>query len=100
MFSTRLLAKSSLAALLSAAFFISSTIQAETVEVPVGSQGIAAEASHLRGKKQEQVTSELGEPLNIQGPVGEPAITRWEYADFYVYFEFDRVLHTVKKHQG
>ncbi|WP_236250363.1 hypothetical protein [Microbulbifer sp. ALW1] len=100
MFSTRLLAKSSLAALLSAAFFISSTIQAETVEVPVGSQGTAAEASHLRGKKQEQVTSELGEPLNIQGPVGEPAITRWEYANFYVYFEFDRVLHTVKKHQG
>ncbi|MFD1217756.1 hypothetical protein [Microbulbifer celer] len=93
---------------------ISGVTFADTVEIPVGSQGAAAEgslsrgeaslssgeASHLRGKKQEEVSVELGEPLGIQGPVGEPAITRWEYADFYVYFEYDRVLHTVKKHRG
>ena len=104
MFSTRQTISSlrslSLASLLGAAFFASAATYADTVEVPVGSQGVATEASQLRGKKQEQVTSELGEPLTIQGPVGEPAITRWEYADFYVYFEYDRVLHTVKKHRG
>lgn len=88
-----------LGGLLSAAF-VASAAYADTVEVPVGSQGVVAEASYLRGKKQEEVTAELGEPLGIQGPVGEPAITRWEYADFYVYFEYNRVLHTVKKHRG
>ncbi|WP_299592990.1 hypothetical protein [uncultured Microbulbifer sp.] len=104
MFSTRHKISSlralSLASLLGGAFLASSATLADTVEVPVGSQGYVTEADHLRGKKQEQVTTELGEPLNIQGPVGEPAITRWEYAGFFVYFEYDRVLHTVKKHQG
>lgn len=104
MFSTRhkisSLRSLSLASLLGAAFLASTATYAETVEVPVGEQGYVAEANHLRGKKRDQVTTELGEPLKIQGPVGEPAITRWEYTDFFVYFEYDRVLHTVKKHQG
>ncbi|WGL17243.1 hypothetical protein PVT68_02830 [Microbulbifer bruguierae] len=100
MFSTSALRNLTLAGLVGIAVFASAA-QAEEIEVPVGSQGYIAEASHLRGKKQEQVSEELGEPLSIQGPVGEPAITRWEYADFFVYFEYDRVLHTVaKKHQG
>ncbi|WP_226661862.1 hypothetical protein [Microbulbifer aggregans] len=99
--SSSLLSRLGMASLLGAALF--STVlsaQADTVEVPVGSQGLVAEANILRGKKQEFVTAELGEPLSIQGPVGEPAITRWEYADFYVYFEYERVLHVVKKHHG
>ena len=99
MFSTAKMRSLSLAGLVSIAVFASAT-QAESIEVPVGSQGVVAEASHLRGKKQDQVTQELGEPINIQGPVGEPAISRWEYAGFYVYFENDRVLHTVAKHHG
>ena len=87
-------------ACLASTAFMTGAVQADTVEIPVGSQGYVAEASHLRGKAQEQVSAELGEPISIDGPVGEPAITRWEYADFYVYFEYDKVLHTVKKHQG
>nr|WP_010130532.1 hypothetical protein [Microbulbifer agarilyticus] len=88
------------AGLAGAALFTAALTQAETVEVPVGEQGYVEEAGQLRGKKQEQVTQEIGEPINIQGPVGEPAITRWEYADFFVYFEHDRVLHTVAKKHG
>ncbi|WP_105104022.1 hypothetical protein [Microbulbifer pacificus] len=99
MFSTTTLRNLTLAGLLGLTISASAT-WAETIEVPVGSQGVVAEASHLRGKKQEQVTRELGEPLSVQGPVGAPAISRWEYGNFYVYFENDRVLHTVAKHQG
>ncbi|MFI2810068.1 MULTISPECIES: hypothetical protein [Microbulbifer] len=73
---------------------------AETVEVPVGEQGQVAEASTMRGLDKDQVTARLGEPVGIQGPVGDPAISRWEYADFYVYFEWDKVLHVVSKPRG
>ncbi|WP_051686916.1 hypothetical protein [Microbulbifer sp. HZ11] len=100
MFSSNRMRTLTLASLTCAALSGAAFTQADTVEVPVGEQGYAAEADHLRGKKQEKVTEEFGEPLNIQGPVGEPAITRWEYADFFVYFEYDRVLHTVAKHRG
>jgi hypothetical protein len=99
MFSSPTLRNLTLAGLVGIAVFTTAA-QAETIEVPVGSQGQVAEASHLRGKRQDQVNQELGEPISIQGPVGTPAITRWEYADFFVYFENDRVLHTVAKHHG
>ncbi|MCQ3830670.1 hypothetical protein HXX02_14615 [Microbulbifer elongatus] len=100
MFSSKSMRNLTLASLTCATLFGSALSQADTVEVPVGEQGYAAEVNHLRGKKQEKVTEEFGEPMSIQGPVGEPAITRWEYADFFVYFEYDRVLHTVAKHRG
>ena len=100
MFSSSRTRNLSFASLISASLLGSAIAQADTVEVPVGEQGYVAEATHLRGKKQDQVTQEFGEPITIQGPVGEPAITRWEYADFFVYFEYDRVLHTVAKKQG
>lgn len=89
-----------IASLFTAAIFTSATTIADTVEIPVGNQGYVAEASHLRGKEQNQVTEEFGEPLGVEGPVGEPAITRWEYTEFYVFFENNRVLHTVSKHRG
>ncbi|MBB5210541.1 hypothetical protein [Microbulbifer hydrolyticus] len=73
---------------------------AENLEVPVGAQSSETRVEQMRGLKKDEVTARLGEPLGIQGPVGEPAITRWEYNDFYVYFEWDVALHTVKKHRG
>jgi hypothetical protein len=45
------------------------------------------------------VENQYGLPLMKSNPVGEPAITRWEYADYIVYFEYDRVLHTVRKNR-
>ena len=100
MFSNSRIRNLSFASLIGATLLGATFAQAETVEVPVGEQGYVSEANHLRGKKQDQVTQELGEPINIQGPIGEPAISRWEYADFFVYFEYDRVLHTVAKRRG
>lgn len=75
-------------------------VQADELQVPVGAQGQFGVIPELRGLKQHQVSAQLGEPVGIQGPVGEPAISRWEYADFFVYFERDLVLHTVSKHES
>lgn len=91
-----LLAPAALAALLAGA----SAASAEEVEIPVGAQGKETYIEDMRGLKKDEVNARLGEPLGIQGPVGDPAITRWEYQDFYVYFEWDTVLHTVRKPQG
>jgi hypothetical protein len=50
-----------------------------------------------RGATKASVQSEWGEPRGRQGPIGEPPISRWEYEQFIVFFERDRVLHTVAK---
>lgn len=47
------------------------------------------------GTRMEQVEQRFGEPAGRQGPVGQPPITRWDYSDYSVYFEHERVLHTV-----
>lgn len=86
--------------LLATALLLPMGAAADTLEVPVGAQGEETRIEQVRGLKKEEITARLGDPIGIQGPVGEPAITRWEYADFYVYFEWDVALHTVKKHRG
>lgn len=47
----------------------------------------------LRGSTGQQVESRHGQPERIEGPVGEPPITRWIYPEFTVVFEYDRVVH-------
>jgi hypothetical protein len=51
-----------------------------------------------RGMTMSKVTSNWGAPFTKNAAVGEPPITRWEYNDFVVFFEHDRVLHAVLKH--
>lgn len=50
-----------------------------------------------RGMTKDSVRSSFGAPQNQVDPVGDPPITRWEYAEFVVYFEYDRVIHSVRK---
>ena len=50
-----------------------------------------------RGMTQERVQSSFGSPQSKVAAVGEPPISRWEYAGFVVFFEHDRVIHTVTK---
>ncbi len=50
-----------------------------------------------RGMTQASVESTYGAPQSRQSPVGDPPITRWEYADFVVFFEYDRVIHAVAR---
>jgi hypothetical protein len=41
------------------------------------------------------VQGRFGEPTERHATVGNPPITRWDYPQFSVYFEHDRVLHSV-----
>ena len=56
-----------------------------TIQVPV------------RGMDMANVEHIFGTPLQKQDAVGKPPITRWVYADYVVYFEYNKVLHTVMK---
>jgi len=50
-----------------------------------------------RGMTQARVEQEFGSPATKGSPVGEPPISRWEYPGFVVFFEYDRVIHSVTK---
>ena len=50
-----------------------------------------------RGMTQESVQANFGEPVNTRAAIGDPPITRWEYANFVVFFEYDKVIHAVRK---
>lgn len=76
--------------------------------VLLGLAGQAAADSHMgdamndrpsRGMSETSVESRFGAPMAKVDPVGDPPISRWEYADFIVYFEYDRVVHAVGKRQ-
>jgi hypothetical protein len=49
------------------------------------------------GLSMEQVEARYGEPERRLEPVGNPPITRWEYSNFIVYFEYRLVIHSVGK---
>ncbi len=48
-----------------------------------------------RGSSMATVESRFGAPSNRHAAIGSPPISRWDYPQFSVYFENDRVLHTV-----
>lgn len=48
-----------------------------------------------RGMTMQAVSRQFGEPGERVAAVGEPPIARWVYGEYVVYFEKDRVLHTV-----
>jgi hypothetical protein len=50
-----------------------------------------------RGMTQASVESKYGAPVAKNAAVGEPPISSWEYQTMIVYFEYDRVVHAVKK---
>jgi hypothetical protein len=56
---------------------------------------LAAEAP-VKGETKAAVEQRLGTPASKKAAVGEPPISSWTYSEFTVYFEKDRVIHTVK----
>ena len=70
---------------------------AETFSIPNPpntEQGVPRPA---RGMTMDAVLTEFGEPVARIKPVGEPPITRWEYAEFIVNFERRWVIHSAIK---
>ncbi len=55
------------------------------------------------GDTMTEVEHRFGAPRTKHSPVGDPPITRWDYDEFSVYFEYDKVLTAVlkrKKHSA
>jgi hypothetical protein len=50
-----------------------------------------------RGMSQESVQANFGAPQSTTAAVGDPPISRWEYAEFVVFFEYNLVIHSVTK---
>jgi len=48
-----------------------------------------------RGSTMNSVEQRFGAPNSKHAAVGQPPITRWDYAGFSVFFEHDRVIHAV-----
>ncbi|HEY6482335.1 MAG TPA: hypothetical protein VIY54_02305 [Steroidobacteraceae bacterium] len=48
-----------------------------------------------RGTTMTEVEARFGAPAERHATVGKPPITRWDYAGFAVFFEGDRVIHSV-----
>jgi hypothetical protein len=51
----------------------------------------------MRGITQAQVEAKYGSPVSKKAAIGDPPISSWEYQNFTVYFEHDRVIHAVLK---
>jgi hypothetical protein len=49
------------------------------------------------GSSQESVEAAYGSPNAKSSAIGDPPISSWEYDGFVVFFEYDRVIHSVKK---
>lgn len=57
----------------------------------------SAEERPKRGMSMNTVESRWGQPIARRNAIGEPPITRWEYSEFVVYFEYSHVIHAVAK---
>lgn len=84
-----------LARLLVPALALCATLaSAETLDMPAASA--AAEPPHpTRGQTMAQVEARFGAPVTKHAAVGKPPITRWDYPQFSVFFEYNLVLHSV-----
>ena len=51
----------------------------------------------VRGMSMDRVENLWGTPVARRDPVGDPPISRWEYDNFIVYFEYRHVIHAVLK---
>ena len=69
---------------------------ADTLQMD-GTAAAAEDGRPTRGMTQARVESKYGAPDSKVAPVGDPPISRWEYENMVVYFEYDRVIHAVLK---
>lgn len=64
-------------------------------------QAASSTPTPARGVNMSQVRSQFGSPVtehptvSVSGPASQPPITRWDYSGFSVFFERDRVVHSV-----
>ncbi|MEN8178369.1 MAG: hypothetical protein ABFS39_07060 [Pseudomonadota bacterium] len=62
-------------------------------EAPVNSgEGISRPT---RGMSMDRVKRDYGDPTATHPRIGDPPITRWDYSDYSVFFEYRHVLTAV-----
>jgi len=76
--------------------FVQASADTLLVEGLQSASGTAGERPR-RGMSMDAVQAKWGQPMAQRGAVGEPPISRWEYGDFIVFFEYQRVIHAVRK---
>ena len=75
---------------------LTSIVHADTLQME-GTTPDQSQAWPTRGMTQASVERRYGIPEARQAAVGDPPISRWEYKDFVVFFEHDRVIHAVAR---
>ena len=74
------------------------TARADTLLIQnVDAEQTTAAERPARGASMASVEARFGPPATRSGAVGKPPITRWDYPTFAVYFEYDHVLHSVRR---
>lgn len=71
------------------------TVNAQNLDMSgaEGSSTFDQAGKPTRGMTEERVRASFGAPQSTVAAVGDPPISRWEYAEFVVFFEYDRVIH-------
>jgi hypothetical protein len=75
------------------------TASAESLQIPLGEQGAATIQMPQRGDSRRAVLERFGLADEEHPTIGQPPITRWDYREFSVYFEYDHVINSVRHHQ-
>lgn len=77
-------------------FIFSAPLSAETLVVDdqVQLRPVTVEVPK-RGSSKATVEARFGAPRARHAAVGQPPITRWDYENFSVYFEYEHVVHAV-----
>lgn len=88
--------KTSLAVCLSVLAFSTVPANAETLSLPQDPTHSDV-TTPSPGTLMSDVESQYGAPQQQLDAVGEPPIARWIYSEFKVYFEHDRVIHSVSR---
>jgi hypothetical protein len=75
------------------------TVSAQNLDMSgaAGSTTFDQPGKPTRGMTQERVQANFGAPQSTTAAIGDPPISRWVYADFVVFFEYDKVIHSVTK---
>ena len=76
----------------------SPSLFAEEIRIPSASKA-SPRWRCPRVATQDQVLDRFGLADEEHPAVGQPPITRWDYREFSVYFERDRVINSVRHHQ-
>ena len=71
-------------------------VNAQVVKIPGSDAYVVTNANMpVRGLTKIEVETKFGQPHTRQGPTGIPAIYRWDYETYSVFFEDNYVIHTV-----